>query len=72
MAKMADVHITDFGSNIVFEGGEGPVRIPRYGVWKRVEPRKDKHEVVEVGEDLEQLKIKYGVDDFRVIRIAKK
>ena len=51
---------TDMGPDVALLDGEGVVsHMPRYGVWKW-DPVKRRHQVVEVGDDLEALRAKHG------------
>lgn len=56
-------YITDFGESLEVRSVDGSVDdsflLPRYGVW-RWNPWKSRHEVVEVGDDLDKLRSIYG------------
>lgn len=66
---MKPAFITDFGSNLMMTQEDGTqTPLERYGVWQW--GPKGKHEVVEVGNDLQALMDKYHVPAKRVVLIA--
>lgn len=71
MFNSMNAYITDLGQAIVIQGGDGVAKIPRFTVWQR-QSDGDLHKHVDDGNDLDALKRKYGVDDFRVVRFVKK
>lgn len=51
---------TDMGPDVSIRDSEGATSpLPRYGVWTW-DPSKGRHQVAEVGDDLEALRAKYG------------
>jgi hypothetical protein len=70
LAESRESYITDFGEPIEAkpEGGGAAINVGRYGVWK-YDPAKGKHQVVDSGDDLEELKKKHG--NLRVVPIGK-
>lgn len=71
LAESRETYITDFGEPIKAkpEGGGAEINVGRYGVWK-YDPAKGKHQVVDSGDDLEELKKKHG-SNLRVVPIGK-
>lgn len=61
--------ITDMGISrtSVINGEE--VTVGRYAVWSPV-TNSQSHQVIEVGEDLDELKRKYGIPEERICRLA--
>jgi hypothetical protein len=65
-----DTYITDFGVSLVGKCDDGTeMTIERYGVWERVPAKGNRHQVVEVGNDLARLMEKYKITADRVISI---
>lgn len=71
LTESRETYITDFGEPIKAksEGGRAEINVGRYGVWK-YDPVKGKHQVVDSGDDLEELKKKYG-SSLKVVPIGK-
>ena len=63
------VFITDMGTSrtSIIDGKE--VTVGRYAVWSPV-TNSQSHQVIEVGEDLDQLKSKYSIPEERVCRLT--
>lgn len=69
MNRSDDAFITDMGESLggIMDGQK--FDLERYGVWKREPCKGNRHQVVEVGNDLSELKLKHGVENDRVIPI---
>lgn len=59
LAESREVYIIDFGDKVEAYGGGQRINVGRYGVWK-YDAAKGKHQVVDTGDDLEELKKKHG------------
>lgn len=61
--------ITDMGVSRTSVINDEEVTVGRYAVWSPVS-NSESHQVIEVGEDLDLLKSKYGIPEERVCRLA--
>ncbi len=59
LAESREAYITDFGQEMKAQSDGETINIGRYGVWK-YDAAKGKHQVVDTGDDLEELKKKHG------------
>lgn len=64
LTEAREGYITDFGQKTEAHGGGQTINVGRYGVWK-YDAAKGKHQVVDTGDDLEELKKKHG--DLKVV-----
>ena len=64
LAEAREAYITDFGQEMKAHGSGQTINVGRYGVWK-YDAAKGKHQVVDTGDDLEELKKKHG--DLKVV-----
>lgn len=59
------IFITDLGASQLAENGNEKIEVGRYAVWSPLKDA-DGHRIVEVSDNLDMLKEKYGVNEDRV------
>ncbi len=50
---------TDMGAGLLLRNSEGETTLPRFGVWKW-DFAKQRHQVADVGDNLDELRAKHG------------
>lgn len=59
------IFITDLGASQLAENGDEKIEVGRYAVWSPFKDA-DGHQIVEVSDNLDILKEKYGINEDRV------